>query len=608
MAQPVEQIYTQGVAHSYAENIKHSRTNFFVLLIAQLYCLITIETTQDAALLSNATTQKLPILETTIGIETFYIIAPLLLLVIFVHFQLHLKSFFSSMVQAARHEGRDPVQLVDNYPWFITSSMTRRYAAGVKNDSGFASWFEYAAGLIFGWYSTALVCFMFWARYLAVHDWTITIYHAALTSLAFAAAVYFLNASKSGLRGLQVSGWRIIPRGFAVLVGFTIPFCGLLYGTWWMFEAQDKNGCPREPSAIGKTKCGALFLLRSRLELAGINPAAALDGADLSTRLKAGWFPSAAPTLEELQFVRGASLPGVDLRYASARDALLIRADLSKSKLRRATFDGASLHGAILSGADLSFSSFVGAKFDHAVLGGARMEDSDFTQASLRHTNFAGVKTLRMVALEADFSNATLLGCEFEEPDLRRSVWTKAKAESCTFKTAQFDFAKLDGATMRSVKFLDRTSMGKVSANGADFQGAVFEDLQAVGAKFRSADFFKTTITGGRFRRADFSRAIFSDAKITGANMIEVSLRGADFRGAALTDVDLRKADLREIKFGRTIFKGVKLAGADLVDADFSGADLSTVIGLTQKQLNRACGDARTKLPVGLTLKTCGAS
>ena len=375
MAQPVEQIYTQGVAHSYAENIKHSRTNFFVLLIAQLYCLITIETTQDAALLSNATTQKLPILETTIGIETFYIIAPALLLIIFTHFQIHLKSFFSSMVQAARNEGRDPVTLVDNYPWFITSSMTRRFAAGVKNESGFSSWFEYCAGLIFGWYSTALVCFMFWARYLAVHDWSVTIYHAALTSLAVAAAVFFLYASKSGLRGQKITGWRVLPRGFAVILAFALPFSGLVYATWWMFEAQDKNGCPRTPSAIGTKKCSALFLLRSRLEMAGINPAAALDGADLSVRLKAGWVPSSAPTLEELQFVRGATLSGADLRYASARDALLIRADLSKAKLRRATFDGAALHGAILSGADLSFSSFVGAKFDHAVLSGATIED-----------------------------------------------------------------------------------------------------------------------------------------------------------------------------------------------------------------------------------------
>ena len=159
-------VYTHSVAHSYAENIKHSRTNFLVLLLAQFYCLITIETTQDAALLSNATTQKLPILETTIGVETFYIIAPTILLIVFFHFQIHLKSFFTTMVQAARREGRDPVDLVDTYPWFITSSMTRRYAAGSQNETGFSSWFEYVAGLIFGWYSTAIVCFMFWARYL----------------------------------------------------------------------------------------------------------------------------------------------------------------------------------------------------------------------------------------------------------------------------------------------------------------------------------------------------------------------------------------------------------------------------------------------------------
>jgi hypothetical protein len=35
------------------------------------------------------------------------------------------------------------------------------------------------------------------------------------------------------------------------------------------------------------------------------------------------------------------------------------------------------------------------------------------------------------------------------------------------------------------------------------------------------------------------------------------------------------------------------------------GADLSHVKGLTQKQSHEACGDAGTRLPQGLIVKTC---
>ena len=38
---------------------------------------------------------------------------------------------------------------------------------------------------------------------------------------------------------------------------------------------------------------------------------------------------------------------------------------------------------------------------------------------------------------------------------------------------------------------------------------------------------------------------------------------------------------------------------------NLAGADLSGATGLTQKQLDQACGDKETKLPEGLTIKPC---
>jgi uncharacterized protein YjbI with pentapeptide repeats len=52
-------------------------------------------------------------------------------------------------------------------------------------------------------------------------------------------------------------------------------------------------------------------------------------------------------------------------------------------------------------------------------------------------------------------------------------------------------------------------------------------------------------------------------------------------------------------------FNGAKFKNANLAKANFSGSDLSTATGLTQAQLDAACGDAETRLPKGLSLPAC---
>jgi uncharacterized protein YjbI with pentapeptide repeats len=52
-------------------------------------------------------------------------------------------------------------------------------------------------------------------------------------------------------------------------------------------------------------------------------------------------------------------------------------------------------------------------------------------------------------------------------------------------------------------------------------------------------------------------------------------------------------------------FSSSNFAGANLANANLSGAELAGARGLTQAQLNKACGDAETTLPRGLTVPTC---
>ena len=81
---------------------------------------------------------------------------------------------------------------------------------------------------------------------------------------------------------------------------------------------------------------------------------------------------------------------------------------------------------------------------------------------------------------------------------------------------------------------------------------------------------------------------------------------------AALTVIGRRikgpgAVDLANVSIpGANLDSHADLIGANLSGTDLSGANLLGARGLTQTQLDEACGDANTKLPEGFTpLKPC---
>ncbi len=97
-------------------------------------------------------------------------------------------------------------------------------------------------------------------------------------------------------------------------------------------------------------------------------------------------------------------------------------------------------------------------------------------------------------------------------------------------------------------------------------------------------------LSGGQFQRAQFTNAVMN--RVLAADGL---FDGADFAGATLDDGE----------FARARFPGATFAGASLRGTRFPGADLSEALGLTQAQLDQACGDGTTKLPEGLRIAPC---
>jgi uncharacterized protein YjbI with pentapeptide repeats len=125
------------------------------------------------------------------------------------------------------------------------------------------------------------------------------------------------------------------------------------------------------------------------------------------------------------------------------------------------------------------------------------------------------------------------------------------------------------------------------------------------GCNLFQADFARTELrgksfAGARLRQADLSAAIMNRSNFAGADLRDVEAYGALFTGANLAGANLAGAS-----FVGTYLQGANLKGANLEGANFSGAEMDRALGLTQRQLNGACGDAATTLPRGLSIPDC---
>ena len=107
-------------------------------------------------------------------------------------------------------------------------------------------------------------------------------------------------------------------------------------------------------------------------------------------------------------------------------------------------------------------------------------------------------------------------------------------------------------------------------------------------------------LTGADLTNTCVKEGNLQGAKFDGARAVLMCMSFADFRDASFRNTDLAGANLAHAKVD-----GADFTGADLSITSIKGTDLSRARGLTQRQLDRACGDSETKVPAGLTVKFC---
>ncbi len=115
-------------------------------------------------------------------------------------------------------------------------------------------------------------------------------------------------------------------------------------------------------------------------------------------------------------------------------------------------------------------------------------------------------------------------------------------------------------------------------------------------------------LAGSRLRQSDMSLSVLNHS-----DMAHADLRDVNGYGALFSSVNFAGADMTNSTFVGAFLAGANFRGAKLNGANFSGAELASLVdgkmvvavGLTQSQLNAACGDEKTTLPHGLHIPAC---
>ena len=120
-------------------------------------------------------------------------------------------------------------------------------------------------------------------------------------------------------------------------------------------------------------------------------------------------------------------------------------------------------------------------------------------------------------------------------------------------------------------------------------------------ADFSNLELKSRDYAGARLRQADMSAAVMNNTTMAGADLRDVNAYGAVFTGVSFAGANMTNAS-----FVGTYLEGANFRGATLTGVNFSGAEMDRAVGLTQRQLDGACGDGATTLPPGLRIPTCG--
>lgn len=159
---------------------------------------------------------------------------------------------------------------------------------------------------------------------------------------------------------------------------------------------------------------------------------------------------------------------------------------------------------------------------------------------------------------------------------------------------------RLEKDRTRDVSEGRRLVLADTNLRGAQLSEAHFDHANLSWVILSEANLKKATLVKAFLIKARLDGAYLGDADLQDARLSNARLSMACLDRAHLERAVLIQARLEGAELIGAYFKGADLTDADLTHANVKGTDLSKAKGLTQQQLDRACGDEKTRLPAAL--------
>jgi uncharacterized protein YjbI with pentapeptide repeats len=457
--------------------------------------------TKDLQLLANSAILPFlhsPAAAAALPTAQIYLIAPVVLFVIYLVFHFHLQALCSAVLElpAVFTDGRELGQKEPR----IVRGLLRAHFRWMNRDAISTQSIERIIALLLAYWVAPLTLLLFWARYLTLQDAHGTALHLCLVVVASGVALYSTTKVGRPAERWATDGkrnWQWVARlrdvnPVKVAVAFGVLLLYLTVGTI-QGVPHEKNRAPQFSAASVRRWAPSVFWSL------GYDPYADLTEAFISKRP-----PKWSGSDDQIPLVTGAKLSSTNFRYAQAYGVFLVNAHLWRSD-----FEGAFLSDADLRGADLSQSIL-----RYAIVDRARLYHANFDRGNLDGANLN----------RADFREANLSYCSIEDAIL---------------VDAQFQGASLYGAR------LNGASMERANLERADLRSAHLDDTNLDHANLQQAYFWSAKLPRAVLRNTQLGSAIFIDADLQNADLRGAQLSGTVFNGANLTGANVDETDLR---------------------------------------------------------------
>ena len=428
----------------------------------------------------------LPVIQATIPIVGFFIVAPLLLLCIslYCHFYLQRLLEEAASLPAAFQDGRPLQAKVDTG---IMNELIHTRFRPVNVGRPFLSHVQVWISVLLTWWVVPMTIFLFWVRYLRRHEWFGTIFHIVILTVTLLSAWCLTRLAVATLRRTERPPfhWKLILTNPRTLLTSLITLAGLsLFGVVSFGAIRGDSPIETLKGRLDVAKLRTITFIPAVMSLIGYHPFADLSGQDISVK-EANW--TGKPD-EESTSVRPAKLKGWDLRNARMESAYLVGADLSNANLTNVFLVNANLKWV-----QLSYAKLAGANFYNADLEGANLENVNRSSVDQRPVNLSPGPILRGANLtEANLSQGVLINTCLIDAHLVDAQLPDADLTNSDLTHADLSSAILGNANLKNVNF-----------TGADLTGADLRGANLTGAILTGADLTGANLKGGNLKFAD---------------------------------------------------------------------------------------------------------